>query len=332
MDLDLIKLRLSKGYYALVDELALDVARVWDNACAFNPEGSIVFRFAQECRSFWAEALAATQAAHAQGMLAGGGPARKRKPQIKRDESDGPADEGAPAAAPRRAPKPAKRAPAAADAHADGAAAAAGGDDGASADGACATAAAAKKAGVSAAGGTERPAAGARGLSKGWALELVPESGLGASLEPAAATGQPRVRKAKVRWEPEEISGPQLKCAQPPPQQLAHADAATHAVKKVRRSSGGTRCAVQGGASWAGARLDTRAALGGAGGGYPSFEAYMTPSASGGGGALVQSMPTTLYDVAAALPEINVGDDLEGVAGDLDGLLDDMPLDSILIL
>ncbi|KAJ1617330.1 Bromodomain-containing protein, partial [Pavlovales sp. CCMP2436] len=50
MDLSLVKLRLTKGYYASIDDLARDVARVWENACAFNPVGSIVHRFAQECR------------------------------------------------------------------------------------------------------------------------------------------------------------------------------------------------------------------------------------------------------------------------------------------
>lgn len=44
MDLDLVKLRLCKGFYASAEEVCKDVQRVWDNAYAFNPNGSIVFR------------------------------------------------------------------------------------------------------------------------------------------------------------------------------------------------------------------------------------------------------------------------------------------------
>jgi hypothetical protein len=44
--------------------------------------------------------------------------------------------------------------------------------------------------------------------------------------------------------------------------------------------------------------------------------------AAAAGGAGPQALPCTLYDVAAALPDIEVGDNLEGVAGDLAGLME----------
>lgn len=349
MDLDLIKLRLTKGYYKAADELAQDVARVWRNACEFNPAGSIVHRFALECSSFWEEHLGQTLTAHAAGLLAGGGqPARKRKPQPtqKREASagaDADGGEGAPAGSARaRPPKVAKRERAQAGAPA-GDEEGGGGQPGTHAPGA-------EPRGGAGTGG-------ARVLAKGWALEVIPENGAQphADAQRAPAPGQGRVRKAKVRWEPEEIAS--AAAAERKAAAGAHGGGAAAGgngaaapnggvvrdaggavlpqppgVRKQRRSSGGTRCGLQesarehSAAQWGACDSE----LAGSAGSEERPGAFTTPGSFGGlharSGAIAASAPTTLYDVAAALPEIDVGDDLEGVAGDLDDLLDFLPL------
>lgn len=337
MDLGLIKLRLTKGYYKAPDDLAMDVSRVWANACQFNPAGSIVHRFALECAAFWHEHLHHALSAHAAGAAGAG--ARKRKTPAPPKRGDGDAHDSAPAVAPPRArtPKVGKRERPTADAPAAHDEQPGGGQriDAAPKPASCG-------------------ASSARTLAKGWALELVPEGAPvdGAGLLELAPPppGQPRVRKAKVRWEPEDISAPHAEKRGAPGAPGAGVGGGGGApcepppVRKQRRSSGGTRCGLQESgrdhsatAQWAlhtdpsaladddtcAAKLDAlgRDALGTPRAGRAGVSDGQAPEAS----SLLASVPSTLYDVAAALPEINVGDNLEGVATDLDDLLDFSP-------
>jgi len=314
MDLDLVKLRVSKGFYETHQQVAQDVTRVWENACAFNAQGSIVFRFAQECRAFWETQYAQLVDAHSSGLLQSGSAPRKRKPSAAMKLEGGAP---APAAPPSKRPKvPApKRAPAAAEATAPGAAE-----------------------------GGEGKSAPPKQLAKGWALEPVLETPGGAAGADTSTPGGPRVRKAKVRWEPEQITASERKrdkekgstgasagdkhstavgAAAKGDSSLGTATPQAPGVRKQRRPTGATRCGVHHDAS------STPTAAWGTG--TALLEALSTP-AEVPPAALLHTVPTTLYDVAAALPEIDVGDDLEGVAGDLDGLLDDVGLDYLLAL
>lgn len=443
MDLDLVKLRLTKGFYARADELAADVDRIWENACAFNPSTSIVHRFALECRAFWAGQLEQTVSAHVASLLlaqsaggggggGGGGGVRKRKTQAEAGvgglSRDGKAEQakGSNAAPPSvlQPFKASKRTVAQCGSVERGHEAMGTQTPG---RGALSQAQHAHRRplhfakggwaeqqqqqaqhGALAHSGAAAPhrsaAADTLSLSLGLIHSASQQNALEAhstpqALTPFSASGAGgRIRKAKVRWEPAEIPVPVAAADRKrtfQQQQQQHspgvgADGRPAAggggggllppqVRKQRRSGGGTRCAVQaqphqfgiggthatkpladGRASWVG-RIDVHAASaadsmrtpggGGArhgGYGYGSLEVcYPSPGArhldclSPGGRHLesfttpaadampVDATPTILYDVAAALPEINVGDDLEGVAGDLSDLLDDseMPLD-----
>jgi len=250
MDLDLVKLRLSKGFYAATGEVFADVQRVWDNACAFNPPSSIVYRFAQECQAFWAEHVAqaeaeAREAAHA---------ARARKPKARAGGHTPPAGE-------------------ASSGHSEGEA-----------------------------GKTPGPGE---------------EAGL--------TTGSGRVRKAKVRWEPEEITAgcdkKKVSRVEPGPAPAGSAGKEAAPARKAKRSSGplrGVPSADASGSAPVHAHLPL-AAYASAEEALGALSPHLLPERHG----------AALLDVAAAaagLPEIDVGDDLEGVACNLDGLLEDLPV------
>lgn len=148
---------------------------------------------------------------------------------------------------------------------------------------------------------------------EGWPAEA------GAAESAAGHTSQGgRIRKAKVRWEPEEITATEKKKRPPdaPPREVAAVPtpAGQRRAKRPAPSSG--PLPAKGRGMYGGEAHVASAALG---------AATLVPFGSHMMTDVEEDPDASLLDVAAHLPEIDVGDHLEGVACDLEGLLDDLP-------